>query len=572
MKINRNQIIWIAIAIIVLVCVYLIITLGYWFYGKNRVYPKVTVAGISIFNLSDEEAEKIIKNKVDNYISNGIYVANKKIDTEKLSIKYDISESIKNAKSETSKNPFLLGKKLDYALVVSYDEKYLYDYIKSLEKEYNKIPKNPSVNIENGELIIMGGEDGRQINYSETVYDFTNSLNYLNQKTQLSLIKIPQTFLRKDLELKKDKIESMFSNDLTLLYPDGKIKVPITEMLAWIQLQNKQSPECEIFASDKYLKPFYERESESSLLSINSIESYLSDVSNDLDTEPVNAVLSIKDGKVAVFEESKNGREMDIKKSALSIKESLERGESKAELSFNFIKPDVYLGSINDLGIKELVSTGYSNFSGSPTNRRHNIRVGAEKFNGLLIKPGDTFSFTAHLGEVDASTGYLPELVIKDNETIPEYGGGLCQVSSTAFRAALNAGLPIIARKAHSYPVSYYKPYGTDATVYVPNPDLKFKNDTGAHILIQTRIVGNYLYFDFYGTKKNISVKFAGNKEARGAVSLAEKVTPYTYDFGGRGEGSFKAVIYRFIYDTNNKLVEIKEFFSNYDSPDKYPH
>jgi vancomycin resistance protein YoaR len=91
--------------------------------------------------------------------------------------------------------------------------------------------------------------------------------------------------------------------------------------------------------------------------------------------------------------------------------------------------------------------------------------------------------------------------VIKGNETKPEYGGGLCQIGTTVFRGALASGLDITARRNHSYRVSYYEPAGTDATIYDPWPDLKFKNDTGKHILIQTRIDGRKIYFDFWGTK-----------------------------------------------------------------------
>ena len=91
--------------------------------------------------------------------------------------------------------------------------------------------------------------------------------------------------------------------------------------------------------------------------------------------------------------------------------------------------------------------------------------------------------------------------MIKGDRTIPEYGGGLCQVATTVFRAAIAAGLPIAERKNHAYRVVYYEPAGKDATIYLPKPDLKFTNDTGEHILIQSRIEGDELFFDFWGTK-----------------------------------------------------------------------
>jgi len=164
------------------------------------------------------------------------------------------------------------------------------------------------------------------------------------------------------------------------------------------------------------------------------------------------------------------------------------------------IMPQVATEQINTYGIKELVGEGTSDFSGSPANRRHNITVGADTLNGILIEPGQEFSLVQTLGEIDAESGYLPELVIKGNQTIPEYGGGLCQIGTTAFRLALDAGLPITERSPHSYRVSYYEPAGTDATIYNPQPDLKFINNTGHYLLFITRIAGNLLTFQFYGT------------------------------------------------------------------------
>ncbi|MBU4332454.1 VanW family protein, partial [Patescibacteria group bacterium] len=144
---------------------------------------------------------------------------------------------------------------------------------------------------------------------------------------------------------------------------------------------------------------------------------------------------------------------------------------------------------------------------GSPTNRRHNIGVGANKLNGLLIAPDEEFSLVQTLGEVNAATGYLPELVIKGNETIPEYGGGLCQIGTTAFRVAIYSGLPITERRPHSYRVSYYEPAGMDATIYNPRPDLKFTNDTGNYILFTTEIDSDILTFHFYGTNDSRKIE-----------------------------------------------------------------
>ncbi|MBI5619631.1 VanW family protein, partial [Candidatus Gottesmanbacteria bacterium] len=114
--------------------------------------------------------------------------------------------------------------------------------------------------------------------------------------------------------------------------------------------------------------------------------------------------------------------------------------------------------------------------------------------------------FNDAVGDISAATGYQSAYIIKEGKTVLGDGGGVCQVSTTLFRAALDAGLTIIERRAHAYRVHYYeeggyKP-GLDATVFGPTVDLKIKNDTPAYILIQATIDTQRmtLAFDLYGT------------------------------------------------------------------------
>lgn len=167
---------------------------------------------------------------------------------------------------------------------------------------------------------------------------------------------------------------------------------------------------------------------------------------------------------------------------------------------------------LRERGIKELVTIGESDFTGSTQNRIHNVTTGLNKFSGHLIEQGETFSFVKVLGPVDATTGYRKELTIVGDKTIPEYGGGLCQVSSTAYRGVWEYGFPITQRKNHSYTVSYYSPQGTDATVYPPNIDIKFLNDSPGALLIQTVIdvPEKNAYFLYYGTKDNRTADVIG--------------------------------------------------------------
>lgn len=232
-----------------------------------------------------------------------------------------------------------------------------------------------------------------------------------------------------------------------------------------------------------------------------------SSVAPTIDIDPVNAKFAIEDGKVTEFKSSRDGYKTDPQATLHAINEALQTAVADGAGNPNAVTivmqqthSDITNENVNDLGITELLGTGHSNFAGSPANRRHNIRIGAASVNGTLLAPGEEFSLLEVLGDINASTGYLPELVIKGNETVPEYGGGLCQIGTTVFRATVDTGLPVTERRNHSYRVSYYEPAGTDATIYDPAPDYKFVNDTEHYILIQSRIEGDDLYFDVWGT------------------------------------------------------------------------
>lgn len=158
----------------------------------------------------------------------------------------------------------------------------------------------------------------------------------------------------------------------------------------------------------------------------------------------------------------------------------------------------------------DVVAHGTSDFSGSSQARVHNIQTAMTHFQGQQILPGAEFSFNDLLGEVDGSTGYKKELVIKGDRTIPDYGGGVCQVSSTVYRAALAAGFPITERKPHSYAVSYYTPWGSDATIYPGVVDLRFVNDLPTPVYLHLYIEGDILHTLLYGTSDGRTVTLSG--------------------------------------------------------------
>lgn len=232
-----------------------------------------------------------------------------------------------------------------------------------------------------------------------------------------------------------------------------------------------------------------------------------------------NALFKFEKGKVVEFRKETDGLKInssqflqDFDKIITSFKTDI--SNKKIVLNSEVIKPEIKLTDINEFGIEEFIAEGKSDFTHSIPQRIHNLTLAASKFNGVLIPKGKELSFNETVGDISSLTGYQPAYIIKEGKTVLGDGGGVCQVSTTLFRAALNAGLPIIERNAHAYRVGYYendsKP-GFDATVYAPTVDLKIKNDTQAYILIETGVdeEKNILYFRLYGKKDNRRVEIS---------------------------------------------------------------
>jgi vancomycin resistance protein YoaR len=231
------------------------------------------------------------------------------------------------------------------------------------------------------------------------------------------------------------------------------------------------------------------------------IEKSMATFTADYLKEPRDGKLTLDDqGRLKEFIAPIEGVRVNGSQTATDILAAWGKGSSTAPIAFSRISPKIEGSDAERLGIRELLGVGRSYFDGSPANRRRNIALGSKKMNGILLAPGEIFSQLGVLGEIDGPHGWLQELVIKGNETVPEYGGGLCQVGSTSFRMALAAGMPIVERRNHSYRVRYYEPAGTDATIYSPSPDFRFRNDTDHHMLLTSEIKGDMLAFYAWGT------------------------------------------------------------------------
>ena len=313
----------------------------------------------------------------------------------------------------------------------------------------------------------------------------------------------------------------------------------------------------------------------------NVLDKTLSLFIKKINKDPVDALFNFQNGKVIAFRLSEEGKAVDvdaIKKNLNSqFEKVLSRQSSKKiniPIQVKILNPKITTDKANNLGVKELIGIGTSVFYHSIPNRIFNITLAAKRINGVLIAPNETFSFDKALGDVSSFTGYQQAYIIQNGKTVLGDGGGVCQVSTTFFRALLNSGLPITERYAHAYRVGYYEldsPPGLDATIYVPSVDLKFRNDTNDYILIQTQIDSDsqQLSIFLYGTKDGRTVNLS-------TPTVTNRIPPppdLYQDDPNLPKGAIKQVDFKaegssasFTRDVikNSKKIISEKFVSNY--------
>lgn len=313
----------------------------------------------------------------------------------------------------------------------------------------------------------------------------------------------------------------------------------------------------------------------------NALEKTLKPFEEKAYIAPVDAQFQVENERVVAFKESTDGRKLDTEGVRKFIEDRVEK-VAKGGKQQNFVyevnditlKPDVTTDEANEFGIVEPIGEGISYFPHSIVNRIFNINLASQRVNGILVKPGEEFSFVKYLGDVSKLTGYAQAYVIQGGKTVLGDGGGVCQVSTTLFRALLNAGLPITERRPHAYRVSYYEaasPPGLDATVYYPTVDLKFKNDTGNYILVQSYIdlEAQSLRYVLYGKKDGREVTLT-NPVVTGIVPAPEplnqddptlpKGTVKQVDFAAAGA----TVTFNRTVKKNGKVIIDEKFTSRY--------
>ena len=541
-------------AVLLVIALFIIASISYAYAYSDRFMPGVRVANVAVGTMSYDEARELVNTMAGNMLDEGLSVsvngATKTIPLRLISpddpdlardlVAVDLETVIDEAYSfghrghaaqrlwemlvaGIAKKNFEPGVEIDSeAIEAQLLDKFEEYYDPAVEPSFVLLKTDDGFTVE-----VEDGSAGRAFDLDTAVETLSRMSATLGTRTlQIEVVdQEPQVTIEEAEGLVETVIEAVERAPYTLVYAPSRFdthEFTIDNELIDISIAVERVDDEARLTLDENADELFELMVE------------------EVDVEPQDARFSIaSDRRVQEFKPSVDGRAVDVDATRMLVSDVLMDAEldTEIEIVVEITEPEVPTGSVNDLGITEILGVGTSDYSRSPSNRMHNIANATSRLNGLLIPPGEEFSLIQTLNPITQANGYLPEMVIKGDEIKPEVGGGLCQIGTTTFRAAMNSGLEITERRNHSLVVSYYNDPsngnpGTDATVYGPHPDLRFMNDTESYILFMAYndVPNRALTYTFWGTNDGRKGYYSP-PVVHNWIPAGEKRTTYTTDY-----------------------------------------
>ncbi len=569
---------------IVFVSVAILATIGIEKFYRDKYLPKTLINNVEISNLTRDEAlikvtQSTIKPEVAVLVQADNQVAT--ISAEQTQAAFDYNGALQSLSEQSAQLPWHqryfralgFGNETNQNAILHCNKEAIASAAATLATKTHRSNQEPAINLEASgskqSIKIEPGKIGYEIDQPATTKLIEQQCATLTSEMsgtpiQLDILAVviapPTPLNEQEIATIRQRAEKLVGKQLNLTIQNQVFHIIDKQLVSFLSPNNGWRS--------------------------NKITESVDAISKQLLTEPSNAVFEFDPQtlKVSQFTPPRDGLTIATDETRQQIESSLQKWqddsaftESQQELVVKITakSPDITLEKTNGLGINSLIGFGNSAYAHSIPTRVHNVALTAKKINLAIIKPGEEFSFNKTLGEVSKATGFQPAYVIKSGRTELGDGGGVCQVSSTLFRAAMNAGLNITKRLPHSYRVSYYElnsKAGFDATVYSGNVDFRFINDTPGHILIYTETDSKNLTMkiELYGSSdgrvSTISdYKSWGASRAPASVYIDDPSLP-----PGRTKqidwatGGLKT---SFIYTVKDKTGTVKQqetYYSNY--------
>ncbi|HEY3050091.1 MAG TPA: VanW family protein [Gaiellaceae bacterium] len=360
-------------------------------------------------------------------------------------------------------------------------------YVARIARAVDRPSVEPALKLRGAEPEIVPARDGLLLDRDAAERTLVRGLTGLSREPVAMPTKVDKTRLTtRDLAGAKVKAEAALSAPVDLVYGPGGWHLSTAKIARLLALPRAGSIELELAgpAADRFFANLKRR----------------------VEHAPKDAAFAIGARNVVRIVPAQPGRTVDMEATTRNLMAALLSTTSrKADLAVSTAEPERTTRDARAMGITGLVGA-YETFYGGVANRIHNVQLVAHLIDNHFIAPDEEFSFNAATGERSEDKGFLEAPVIINGELKTGLGGGVCQVSTTTFNAAYEAGLPITDRTNHALYISHY-PQGRDATVNYPDTDLKFVNDTGHWLWVRAFVSSSSLTVALYGAPQNRKVE-----------------------------------------------------------------
>jgi vancomycin resistance protein YoaR len=517
---NRSGGMLLNVVLILLIAVLLAAGGGLYYLDRSyqgKIYPNVTVQGLPVGEMTPDAAEAALRGQYTDFLRQPITLTFGdrvwRPTPSEIGIDFDFKGAIDQAYRAGRGNRMIDNLQevaaiwqngLELPLRVTFDQAVMQRYVAGLRAELESAPADAQLRLDGIQVTTTPSHTGRQVLVDETVQDLTTSLRTFKPGTvELRTRDLPPRLHDAEVAAARARIEAILQGPLTLQVERKEYTWTPEEIALMLRIgrvsQSATSDRIDVIL-DQY-----------------QVDRRMRKIADETGRGSVNPRLAWNNGDLKIIKPGKPGLRLDETKARELIVASIAGANRTLVLPVREVDPQVTEANMHNIGIDELVAVGTSDFSGSAPYRIHNVGTGMQILNGILVAPGEEFSFNENIGSIDERNGFVQGYAIIQNRTQLEFGGGICQDSTTMFRAAFWAGLPITERWGHSFYISWYDKYGLgpngngqgmDATIFTGGPDLKFVNDTGNWLLIQSwsNPKTGVAQVEFYGTKPNRQV------------------------------------------------------------------
>ena len=510
----------------------------YLFYNLlyvNKIFPNIYFADLSLSGKNREQVSQLVSWKIDSFEKSRIVlsVGEEKIvtDLKTLGIEFDkeaaVSSIFLTGRTGNLKNDLTQKLKAPLAKTIilpiyQIDWQKLSALFSSILAKYEVPAADATIIFKDGRWQIQEESPGKVVDKTRLAALFYDRIENLSEvPIEVPLVQELPKMKTVQAEMALWKVQMLSNQRIVLSFERMTWELSGKTLFSILKFFPQGIPEGNVWQINFGTEPIlFKRitleDSNDPLLDVGlygtQLEDFVNRIAEGIDKPTINAMLRFESGKVIEFTPAQDGQKLDKRLTSELINDKISINGVAADdvvgidLPVKVTRAKIESDRINSLGIRELLGRGVSYFAGSIQNRVHNLTLGATRISGTIVAPGEIFSFNNSIGEVSGATGYKQAYVISSGRTVLDDGGGICQVSTTVFRAALLSGLPVVARTAHAYRVGYYEQggfkAGLDATVWAPAVDFQFKNDTNQHILVQATVdaVNAKLQVDIYGT------------------------------------------------------------------------